>query len=119
DPPLDLSTSPEDHKLVRDMVEIHKSLGRQNRMENLHDAQQIKEQAQTMFDLGLLDLESRARIETLFWQISTKIVALFKGLSYVPEEVKELEVSLSDQYLCNFSVFQSLLDHWALGQLFP
>lgn len=108
-----------DHKLVRDMIEILRSMGVQNRMENLHDAQQIKEQARAMFDLGMLDLESRAKIETLFWQIAAKIVVLFRGLAYVPEEVKELEISLADQYLCNFSVFQSLLDHWALGQLFP
>ena len=62
---------------------------------------------------------SKAKIETLYWQIATQIVALHRGMKYVPEEVKELETSLGDQYICNFSVFQSLLDHWALGQLFP
>jgi arginine decarboxylase len=72
-----------------------------------------------MFDLGLLDLESKAKIETVYWQLAQQIVNMHRGLRFVPEEVKQLETSLGDQYICNFSVFQSLLDHWALGQLFP
>src|SRR5246500_1470577 len=108
-----------DPKLLADIVEIQRSLTKQNRMENLHDAQQVKEQAQSMFELGLLDLESKAKIETIYWQIAESVVDLCRGMRYVPDEVKELEISLGDQYLCNFSVFQSLLDHWALGQLFP
>jgi arginine decarboxylase len=108
-----------DPKLLADIVEIHRTMNKQNRMENLHDAQQIKEQAQSMFELGLLDLESKAKIESIYWQITEAVVDFCRGMRYVPEEVKELEIALGDQYLCNFSVFQSLLDHWALGQLFP
>jgi arginine decarboxylase len=108
-----------DPKLLHEIVEIHRTLTKQNRMENLHDAQQVKEQAQSMFELGLMDLETKAKIETIYWQIAQSIVELCRGMRYVPEEVKELEIALGDQYLCNFSVFQSLLDHWALGQLFP
>jgi arginine decarboxylase len=108
-----------DHKLVRDILEVQQKLRRNNRRETLHDAQQIKEESQQLFSLGLLELESKARIETVYWQLAEQIVAMHKGLRYVPEEVKELETSLGDQYICNFSVFQSLLDHWALGQLFP
>jgi arginine decarboxylase len=108
-----------DPKLLADILEILSSLTGQNRMESLHDAQQIKEQAQSMFDLGLLELESKAKIETVYWQITHKVVKFCDGMKYVPDEVKQLEVALSDQYVCNFSVFQSLLDHWALGQLFP
>lgn len=107
------------HKLLLDIFEIKNSMLRQHRLENLHDAQQIKEQAQTMFDLGLLDLQTKAAIETVYWEIAEQIVRLFQGMRYIPEEVRELETSLCDQYICNFSVFQSLLDHWALGQLFP
>ncbi|MBV9490244.1 MAG: arginine decarboxylase, partial [Verrucomicrobia bacterium] len=110
---------PKNPKLLQDIIEIQRTLTKQNRMENLHDAQQVKEQAQSMFELGLLDLESKARIETIYWQIARAIVELCRGMRYVPDEVKELETSLGDQYLCNFSVFQSLLDHWALGHLFP
>ncbi len=108
-----------DHKLVRDILEVQQKLRRNNRRESLHDAQQIKEEAQNMFSLGLLDLPSKGKIESVYWQLAEQIVAFHRGLRYVPEEVKELENSLGDQYLCNFSVFQSLLDHWALGQLFP
>ncbi|MFL6541173.1 MAG: biosynthetic arginine decarboxylase [Chthoniobacterales bacterium] len=108
-----------DHKLVSDILDVKQRLKRGNRIESLHDIKQIKEEAQQMFDLGLLDLESKAKIETVYWQLAQQIVNMHRGVRYVPDEVKELETSLGDQYICNFSVFQSLLDHWALGQLFP
>ena len=88
-------------------------------METLHDAQEVKEKAQAMFDLGLLELDAKARIETVFWQIARAVVEHSQGMKFLPDEVKELEIALADQYVCNFSVFQSMLDHWALGQLFP
>lgn len=114
-----VSTSESDPKLVRDIVEVLESLGKKNRLENLHDAQELRDQAQSMFDLGMLDLRSKAKIETAYWMIAREVLALFPPGSYIPEEVQELETALGDQFLCNFSVFQSLLDHWALGQLFP
>jgi len=117
--PIQIEVKEIDPKQVAEILEIQRNLSQQNRMESLHDAQQIKEQAQSMFDLGLLELESKAKIETVYWQIAKRIVDFCAGMKYVPDEVKELEVSLGDQYVCNFSVFQSLLDHWALGQLFP
>ncbi len=117
--PIQIEVKEIDPKQVTEILEIQRNLTQQNRMESLHDAQQIKEQAQSMFDLGLLELESKAKIETVYWQIAKRIVDFCAGMKYVPDEVKELEVSLGDQYVCNFSVFQSLLDHWALGQLFP
>ncbi|HEY2712383.1 MAG TPA: biosynthetic arginine decarboxylase [Chthoniobacterales bacterium] len=117
--PSKIEIGPNDPKPLRDIIEVKRQLKRGNRLETLHDAQQIKEEAQQMFNLGLLDLESKAKIEAYYWQVARQIVALHRGLKYIPEEVKELETSLGDQYICNFSVFQSLLDHWALGQLFP
>jgi arginine decarboxylase len=114
-----LEATENDPKPLRDILEVKRQLKRGNRLESLHDAQQIKEETQQMFNLGLLELEAKAKIESAYWQLAHQIVALHRGLKYVPEEVKELETSLSDQYICNFSVFQSLLDHWALGQLFP
>jgi arginine decarboxylase len=118
-PKLKVEAFPNDHKLVHDIVDVKQRLKRTNRRESLHDIQQIKEESQQTFDLGLLDLESKAKIDTLYWQLAQHIVNMHRGLRHVPEEVKEVETSLGDQYICNFSVFQSLLDHWALGQLFP
>ena len=108
-----------DPKLVKNILELKAGLTKQNRRETLHDAQELKEKAQSMFDLGLMELDAKARIETVFWQIARKIVQLSAGMKYVPDEIKDLGTSIADQYLCNFSVFQSMLDHWALGQLFP
>ncbi|HJW39332.1 MAG TPA: biosynthetic arginine decarboxylase [Candidatus Udaeobacter sp.] len=118
-PKLKVEAGEKDHKLVGDILEVKQRLRRGNRLESLHDIQQIKEEAQQTFDLGLLDLESKAKIDTVYWQVAHQIVSMHRGLRYVPEEVKDLEVTLADQYICNFSVFQSLVDHWALGQLFP
>ena len=118
-PRLKVEATEKDHKLVGDILDVKQRLKRSNRIESLHDIQQIKEEAQETFNLGLLELESKAKIDTLYWQLAQQIVNMHRGLRYVPDEVKELETSLSDQYICNFSVFQSLLDHWALGQLFP
>lgn len=108
-----------DHKIVRQLFEVRENMNKRNRRESLHDAQALKEEAQSMFDLGLLDLSNKARVESLFWQIATQVTSLFAGTRVVPEEIQDLETQVCDQYLCNFSVFQSLLDHWALGQLFP
>src|SRR5438552_1847396 len=118
-PKLKVEAGEKDHKLVGDILDVKQRLKRGNRIESLHDSQQIKEESQQMFDLGLLDLESKAKIETVYWQLAQQIVNMHRGLRFVPEEVKQLEISLGDQYICNFSIFQSLLDHWALGQLFP
>ncbi|RME73309.1 MAG: arginine decarboxylase, partial [Verrucomicrobia bacterium] len=89
------------------------------RLERFHDAIQKKEEATTLFNLGYLDLEGRAQAESLFWQICRQIAEDAPPSGYEPEELLELRKLLADQYVCNFSVFQSLLDHWALKQLFP
>jgi arginine decarboxylase len=107
------------HPLVRDLFDIRKNLGQLHKLEAYHDALDRREEAQNMFALGLLDLPDKARIESLYWEIGEAVVESFKGRQHVPEEIQKLAESLGDQFLCNFSVFQSLLDHWALGQLFP
>jgi len=108
-----------EHALVRELLDIQKNLAKLNKLEAFHDAQERRDDAQHMFTLGMLDLPDKAKIECLYWEISRDVVASYKGQAYVPEEIRKLEDSLGDQYLCNFSVFQSLLDHWALGHLFP
>src|ERR1700731_2417347 len=118
-PKVKVTPGEKDHKLVNDILDVKQRLKRSNRIESLHDIQQVKEESQEMFNLGLLDLESKAKIDTVYWQLAQQIVNMHRGLRYVPDEVKQMETSLGDQYICNFSVFLSLLDHWALGQLFP
>jgi arginine decarboxylase len=108
-----------EHPLVKDLLDIRKNLAKLNKLEAYHDALERKDDAQNMFTLGLLDLPDKAKIESLYWEIGQEVVQSFRGQAYVPEEIRQLEDSLGDQYLCNFSVFQSLLDNWALGQLFP
>lgn len=114
---INLNTPP--HKLVQDLLDLQQTLNKKNRLEHYHDMQQIKEDSETRFELGLLDLQSQAQIETLYWQLAERIVDLYNGNKNVPPEIQQLKNSLGDQFICNFSVFQSMLDHWALGQLFP
>jgi arginine decarboxylase len=115
----DLIYGESEHPLVKELLDIRKNLARLNKLEAYHDAQERKEDAHNMFTLGLLELPDKAKIESLYWEIGQGVVESFRGQAYVPEEIRKLEDSLGDQYVCNFSVFQSLLDHWALGQLFP
>ncbi len=117
--PLTIRAS--DHKLIREVIEIDERVSEDTLNESWHDLVQIKEQAQTMFELGLLNLDVKARVETLFWQVAEKLEVIVRQMDpgEVPEDLKTLKTELADQHICNFSVFQSLLDHWALGQLFP
>lgn len=113
-----------DHKLTREILDIDRRLDGgegENVNEAWHDLQQIKEQSQQMFELGLLPLDVKARIETLYWEIAEKLQSIVRHMDpeEVPEDLRTLNIELADQHICNFSVFQSLLDHWALGQLFP
>jgi len=108
------------HEVVSALEHILEDSDQYGRLERFHDAQQKKEEAQTLFTLGFLDLETRAEAESLFWKICADIrqkSAAARG--YLPDELAQLNTMLAEQYVCNFSVFQSLLDHWALDQLFP
>lgn len=110
-----------DHKLIKDLLYTQEHLSERNIGESWHDILQVKEESQKMFDLGLLPLDVKAMTETLFWQIAERIQKIASGMDpdEVPEDIAELKTQLSYQHICNFSVFQSLLDHWALGALFP
>src|ERR1700690_3812537 len=99
-----------EHPLVRELLDIKKNLAKLNKLEAYHDAQERREDAHNMFALGLMDLPDKAKIEDLYWQIGRDVVESFKGQAYAPEEIPQHEDSLGYQYLCNFSVFQSLLD---------
>ncbi len=118
-PEIETSPDEKEHSIVRELRDMRGNLPKLNKLEAYHDALERKDDAHNMFTLGLLELRDKAKIENLYWEISRAVVNSFRGQAYIPEEIRNLEDSLCDQYLCNFSVFQSLLDHWALGQLFP
>ena len=107
------------HKVVTDLEVMLQNKTKLGRLERFHDALQKKEEALSLFNLGYLDLENRAAAESIFWQICEHIAKEAQKTGYQPEELHDLSTLLADQYVCNFSVFQSLLDHWALKQLFP
>ena len=109
----------DDHKVLQDLHEIWSTVSQKNVQEAYHDALQIKEQASTLFSLGYLDLRGRARVERLFWDCCEKILRIVRELPYVPDDLEPLEKGLADTYYGNFSVFQSVPDHWAVKQLFP
>ncbi len=109
----------DDPEFVRQLSDLVVNLNRKNRRESLHDGLTVKEEAAARFDLGLLDLSTKAKVEDNFWHLISRIAAMYTNGRPPPEEVKVLADQLGRQYLCNFSVFQSLIDHWALKQLFP
>jgi arginine decarboxylase len=88
-------------------------------LESYHDALQAVDESLDMFSLGSLSVEERALVERLFWAVCSKIHKIVREMDYVPEELAGLEALLSDTYFCNFSVFQSMPDSWAVKQLFP
>src|SRR5713101_3617748 len=98
-----------EHPLVKELLDIRKNLAKLNKLEAFHDALERKDDAHNMFTLGLMELPDKAKIECLYWEISQEVVQSFKDEAYVPEEIRKLGDLLGDQYLCNFSVFQSLL----------
>ncbi len=113
------SVAADEHPVIQQLWETYEGISRKNFQEAYHDALQIKEEAITAFNLGFLDLKARARVEELFWASCEKILKIVRDLPYVPDELEGLEKQLSDTYYCNFSLFQSLPDHWAVRQLFP
>lgn len=111
--------SNEDHALVQELYSSWETLNQLSMLETWHDAQQIREEALDRFSLGLLDLKTRAQIERLFWSIAKEIYQMTNELKHIPEELLHLPKLLSDKYFCNFSLFQSLPDSWAVDQIFP
>ena len=109
----------DDPKVLRDLSEVLQTLTRKNVQEAYHDALQLKEEAATLFSLGYLDLQDRARVERLFFRCCERILRTARELPELPEDLEPLERGMSDTYYINASVFQSAPDHWAVKQLFP
>ncbi len=118
-PNCQFSYGPDEHSIVKELLEILNNLDTLNKLEAFHDAMERKDEAHHMFNLGIIDLRDKAKIESLAWQICRSVRTSFRDQAFIPEEIRNLEEQNGDQYLCNFSVFQSLLDHWACDQLFP
>ena len=108
-----------DHELVRELYSLWDKLNQTRMLETWHDAQQIREEALDRFSLGLLDLKTRAQVERLFWSIAKEIHQMNGETKHAVEDFRGLPKLLSDKYFCNFSLFQSLPDSWAIDQIFP
>jgi arginine decarboxylase len=119
DPALDYQGSEELPQPVRDLFDAYRTVSERRLVECYHDALTAREQVLQMFNLGLLSLEFRGLAERLYWATCAKIRDQCRKLERLPEELEDLESILSDTYFCNFSVFQSLPDSWAIEQLFP
>ena len=117
--PEDFTPSPSDHKLVHDLTDIWDKLSARSLLEDWHDAEDIREEALDLFRHGIIDLKTRAQIESLYWAISHEVAELAHHQKHAPDELRALDKQMADKYFCNFSLFQSMPDSWALDQLFP
>lgn len=117
--PEDFTPTEEDHKLVHELNEIWDKISTRSMLEDWHDAQDIRDEALELFRHGILDLRTRAQIESLYWSICHEVSELVIHQKHCPDELRKLHSMMAEKYFCNFSLFQSLPDHWALDQLFP
>jgi len=104
---------------IIDLKETYQNLTARNSLESYHDAQQALDMALNLFNGGYLPLEQRCQAETLYWAICSKLRKIVAAMDDVPEELQGLDDALADTYFCNFSLFQSIPDSWAIKQLFP
>ncbi|WP_287212168.1 biosynthetic arginine decarboxylase [Muribaculum sp.] len=111
--------SADDHELARELYQIWDKLSQPRLFESWHDALQIREEALDLFSLGLLDLRTRSQIEKLFWSIAREVGDMAMAMKHAPDELRKIAKMLPDKYFCNFSLFQSLPDSWAIDQVFP
>ena len=117
--PEEFEAKETDHQLAKDLYDIWCNLNPKSMLEDWHDAEQIRDEALELFSHGIVDLRTRAEIEAMYWSVCHEINTLSKGLKHVPDELRGLDKLLADKYFCNFSLFQSLPDSWAIDQLFP
>ena len=107
------------HELTKELYNIWDKINPSRVFEDWHDALQIREEALELFSLGLLDLTTRAQIEKLFWSVARDVNDMTLSMKHPPEELKRVARMLPEKYFCNFSLFQSLPDSWAIDQMFP
>lgn len=107
------------HELVKELYDLWENLNQPRLLETWHDAVQCREDALGLFNLGLIDLQTRAEVERLFWSVAREVYQMAEATKHAPEELKKIAKMLPDKYFCNFSLFQSLPDSWAIDQIFP
>ena len=117
--PEDFQPGENDHQLVHDLTEIWDKLSTRSMLEDWHDAEDIREEALDLFRHGIIDLKTRAQIESLYWAITHEVSELAHHQKHVPDELRSLDKQMADKYFCNFSLFQSMPDSWGIDQLFP
>ncbi len=117
--PEDFQPDEDDHQLVHDLTEIWDKLSTRSMLEDWHDAEDIREEALDLFRHGIIDLKTRAQIESLYWAISHEVAELAHHQKHVPDDLRNLDKQMADKYFCNFSLFQSMPDSWGIDQLFP
>ncbi len=118
-PPRKPAGKKKQNAVLRDLWSILENEHGSSPLERFHDSQQKREEANNLFNLGYLDLKERAQADAIYWKICEELSNLADERSYTAEELESLPAMMADQYVCNFSVFQSLIDHWACDQLFP
>lgn len=107
------------HEYVKELYDLWENLNQSRLLETWHDAVQCREDALGLFNLGLIDLRTRAQVERLFWSLAREVYAMAEATKHAPDELKKIAKLLPDKYFCNFSLFQSLPDSWAIDQIFP
>lgn len=107
------------HELLRELYDIWDRLDMQRMYESWHDALQIREEALDLFSLGMLDLRTRSQIEKLFWSVAREVSEIAQNMKHPAEELRKIAKMIPDKYFCNFSLFQSMTDSWAIDQIFP
>ena len=117
--PVPQSLPDDAQNVLHNMLEMHDSITIKNFQEAYHDALALRDEALSLFKLGYLSLEDCGIMESIFWSACRKILRIMREKDFVPDELKGLEAQLADTYICNMSIFQSVPDCWAVGQLFP
>ncbi|MCD8289814.1 MAG: biosynthetic arginine decarboxylase [Prevotella sp.] len=115
----DFEASESDHKLVHDLTEVWDNLSTRSMLEDWHDAEDIRQEALDLFQHGIIDLKTRAQIESLYWAICHEVAELAHHQKHVPDELRTIDKQMADKYFCNFSLFQSMPDSWGIDQMFP
>ncbi len=115
----DFEPAEADHQLVRELCDIWDKLSPRSMLEDWHDAQDIRDEALDLFRHGIIDLKTRAHIESMYWSICGEISELVHHQKHTPDELRNLDKTMADKYFCNFSLFQSLPDSWGIDQIFP